>query len=107
LPADVDRALEAVRPLGYAFPARRMPFSSGVTNQRVTRIEAGESLTLDLVLADGALARTWASRTEVEALDRRLRVVTREGLMEMKALSGRLRDLADIERLQGDEEDDA
>lgn len=104
-PADVDRALAAVATAGYVLPAERMTFSSGVTVQRVTKVRDGESLTLDLLLADGPLLPAWESRQTVAAGDRRLRVVSREALITMKALSGRLRDLADIRRLQGEDED--
>jgi hypothetical protein len=103
-PEDVERALQAVHPLGYALPAQRMRFSSGVTVQRVTKVQAGEALTLDLILAEGALERPWASRSHIEALDRQLMVVSRGALVEMKALSGRLQDLADIRKLQGEDE---
>lgn len=105
-PEDVDPALAAVAGVGYVLPAERMTFRSGVTVQRVTKVHDGEALTLDLLLADGPLRRAWDSRLAVEAGDRRLQVVSRAELIAMKALSGRLRDLADIRRLQGEDEDD-
>jgi hypothetical protein len=82
-----------------------MTFKSGVTVQRVTKVHEGDSLTLDFLLADGPLRRAWDSRQTVEAGDRPLRVVSRAELIAMKALSGRLRDLADIRRLQGEDDD--
>ena len=84
-----------------------MTFRNGVTVQRVTRVEEGEALTLDLLFAEGPLRPAWDSRTTVEAGPLRVRVVSRAELVTMKALSGRLRDLADIRRLQGDDDDDA
>jgi hypothetical protein len=78
-----------------------MRFASGVTVQRVTKVSGGEAFTLDLLLAEGPLEAAWNSRVEVEALDRKLVVVSREALLRMKALAGRLQDLADIRRLQG------
>jgi len=104
-PEDIDRALAAVQPLGYRLPAQRMTFAGGVTVQRVTKVHEGEALTLDLLLAEGPLARAWSSRTVVEAIGRRLSVVSRDALVEMKAQSGRLRDLADIRLLQGEDRD--
>lgn len=103
-PEDLERGLSAVRPLGYDLPALRMTFASGVTVQRVTKVQEGEALTLDFLLAEGALVEAWRSRIEVEALDRRFWVVSRDALLRMKALSGRLQDLADIRRLEGDED---
>lgn len=104
-PADLERVLEAVRPLGFALPAQPMKFSSGVRVQRVTKVAEDEALTLDLLLAEGPLERAWNSRVTVEALDRKLSVVSRQALLEMKALAGRLQDLADIARLQGDSDE--
>jgi hypothetical protein len=101
-PADVERVLDAVRPLGFALPAQPMKFSSGIRVQRVTKVVEGNAMTLDLLLAEGPLESAWSSRVTVEALDRKLSVVSRQALVEMKALAGRLQDLADIARLQGD-----
>ena len=42
-----------------------------------TKVSEGEALTLDLLLAEGPVARAWASRTTVEAGSRRLSVVSR------------------------------
>jgi late competence protein required for DNA uptake (superfamily II DNA/RNA helicase) len=102
---DVDRVIKLVEPLGYTLPARRMRFSSGIDVQRVTKVEQGENLTLDLIVAEGPLERALASRISVEALEQRFSVVSREALIEMKALAGRLQDLADIQRLQAADDD--
>ena len=82
-----------------------MVFSSGVRVQRVTKVADGEALTLDLLIAEGPLERAWSSRSSVTALDRTLVVVSRAALIEMKAFAGRLQDLADIQRLQGDSDE--
>jgi hypothetical protein len=103
-PEDVDRVLALVKPLGFSLPAQPMTFRSGVSVQRVSKVVGEELLTLDLLLAAGQLGDAWASRTAIEALGTTLRVVSREQLIQMKALAGRLRDLADIERLQGDQD---
>ncbi|MBX3125315.1 MAG: hypothetical protein KF718_01290 [Polyangiaceae bacterium] len=103
-PEDVDRALSLVAPLGFSLPAQPMTFPSGVTVQRVSKVDADELLTLDLLLATGPLTEAWESRMSVDALGIRLRVVDRAQLVRMKALAGRLRDLADIERLRGDDD---
>jgi hypothetical protein len=100
-PQDVDRALAVVSPIGFSLPAQPMTLQSGVSVQRVSKLEGEELLTLDLLLAAGSLADAWTSRVSIQALGTRLQVVSREQLVRMKALAGRLQDLADIERLQG------
>jgi hypothetical protein len=103
-PQDIDRALDSVKGLGYTLPAQRMTFASGVTVQRVTKVHEEDALTLDLLVAQGPLERAWGSRVVVDASGRHLRVVSRRALVEMKALAGRLSDLADIQRLQGEDD---
>jgi hypothetical protein len=100
-PPSVDRVLEAVRPLGYTLPAEPMTFgASGLTIQRVTKVHEGDSLTLDLILAGPALEEPWRGRQRLETPFGDLWVVSRSGLLKMKALAGRLQDLADIQRLE-------
>jgi len=49
---------------------------------------------LKLVLVVPALDQVWGSRPFVEWRGRKLNVVSREGLIRMKRLSGRMQDLA-------------
>jgi hypothetical protein len=73
---------------------------SGLSVQRVTRIEASDTLRLDLLLVHPALVEVWDSRLPIDTPQGPLWVVSREGLIRMKAAAGRLRDLADIEALE-------
>ena len=103
-PEDVDRVLEIAGTLGFALPAAPMTFSaSGVSIRRVSKVEEGELLTLDILLVNQKLDEVWNTRTRVTTEHGPIRVISRNGLIKMKALSGRLQDLADIQRLQGDE----
>lgn len=95
-PQDLPRALEAVARVGFRHRAAPM-HPSGVTIQRVTRIDDGQAHMLDFLLASGPLAEL--GTIDVAAFGRTLRVVDRAGLLRMKAMSGRLQDLADIARL--------
>lgn len=99
-PEHVDRAKRAAADVGYTAPAAPMTFSSGVTVQRVTKFEGKDHMTLDLLLAEGPLEDIWDMRMQVEADDEVVSTVTREGLIRMKSLSGRLKDMADIEQLE-------
>jgi hypothetical protein len=98
---NLERIIELVHPLGFDMPALPMTFhQSGLTVHRVTKAEAGESLMLDLILVSEPLEEIWQSREIVQAFDLQLQVISRSALIRMKAMAGRLQDLADIERLE-------
>jgi hypothetical protein len=99
--ADLPRILELVATLGFDIPASPMTVrESGLSVQRVTKIQASDTLMLDLLLVHPALVEVWDSRLQVHTPEGPLWVVSREGLIRMKAAAGRLRDLADIEALE-------
>jgi hypothetical protein len=102
-PGDVTRALEAVRSLGYVFPALPMTFEHGTDReravQRVSKIEGTNHLLLDLLLATGALAGALDDALEVALPQGALRVVSRATLIRMKQLAGRPQDLLDLAAL--------
>jgi hypothetical protein len=102
-PADLPRALDAVRPLGYVFVAIPMTFDEATERerhvQRVSKIEGSEHLVLDLMLADAGLATTLDDREIVELPTGPIAVVSRATLIRMKRLAGRNQDLADLEKL--------
>jgi hypothetical protein len=47
----------------------------------------------------------WESGRRFGTPEREICAVSRDGLVRMNSMSGRLQDLADIERLQGGEDD--
>jgi hypothetical protein len=105
-PEDLQRITTLVADLGFTLPAEPMTFSnSGLSIQRITKISEGETLTLDLLLLGEALGDVWVSRVCLKMGDQALWVVSREGLLQMKALAGRLQDLADIKRLETPEDE--
>lgn len=104
-PADVSRAIELVRPLGYLFAALPMVFEEGTPRerhvQRVSKIVSGEHLVVDFLQAAASLEDFLNDPIEVELPDGpRLVVVSRDTLIRMKRLAGRAQDLADIEKLE-------
>jgi hypothetical protein len=103
-PQDVDRALEAVRPIGYKFAALPMVFDEGTERerhvQRVSKIQAGEHLVLDFLLEKAAFAGLLANPVEVDLPEGPLWVVSRDVLVEMKRMAGRHQDKADLEKLE-------
>ena len=103
-PADVPRIIEVVRPLGYVFAALPMTFDAGTPRerhvQRVSKLDDGQHMILDLLAADAAFEGLLDERLEVELPEGPLAVVTRDALLKMKRLAGRAQDLADIEALE-------
>lgn len=103
-PEDLPRALEAVRPLGYVFPALPMTFDAGTERernvQRVSKLQGRDHLLLDLLLANGSLAGALDDQLEVQLPEGPLAIVSRATLIRMKQLAGRAQDLLDLERLE-------
>jgi len=108
-PEDLSRALDAIRPLGYAFAALPLAFDEGTTRerrvQRVSKIDGGEHLVVDFLLAEVSLAGFLQGRVTVDLPQGPLIVVSRDVLMRMKRQAGRPQDLADLKKLEGAEDD--
>jgi hypothetical protein len=80
---DIDRAESVVEPLGYVVKAKPMNFSSGaMRSRRVSKIDTsdGDLLMLDLLLVTEATESAWKSRETREWSQRKISVVSREGL---------------------------
>ncbi|MCC6664140.1 MAG: nucleotidyltransferase family protein [Polyangiaceae bacterium] len=107
-PDDVARALQALRPLGYDFAALPMVFEENTERerrvQRVTKLEGGHALVIDLLFAHASFAGFLDDRVAVELPRGTLFVVSRETLLRMKRLAGRAQDQADIEKLESVDE---
>ena len=99
-PESVEPALSALAPLGFRIRALPITFQDGMSLQRVSKIDAGALLTIDLILVDANLEPIWASRTRVELASTPLWVISRDALIRMKAAAGRPRDLLDIQNLE-------
>ncbi len=98
--AAVDTALGVARDRGFVVEAEPLRFPDGTVLHRANLSRGEESLTLDLIVVDDNLAPAWASRARIATEDGPLSVVSREGLVRMKAAAGRPQDLADIARLE-------
>jgi hypothetical protein len=99
----VDRALAALRPLGFDLDAGTLPFDHGTPRarevRRVTSIEGTDALTVDLMVVTTVFDDVWRTRERLSWRGKDLTVVSREGLAAMKRLAGRHQDLADLEHL--------
>ena len=89
--------------LGYTIRGLDMNFGA-VKIKRVSKIDQPSRvvLTLDLLLVTPETQHIWDSRVQATWEDRPLIVVSREGLIALKRLSGRPQDLADISALTED-----
>jgi hypothetical protein len=99
-PHDLDAVLAVARARRFGIEALLMKFSDGMEVRRVTKTEGAEMLTLDLLLVNQNLEPVWSSRERVLTERGEVWVVSRDGLIQMKAWAGREQDLADIRRLR-------
>ena len=103
-PDDLARAMDVVRPLGYAFPAFPLVFDEGTDKerrvQRVSKLEDGEHLVLDFLLEECSLKGFLDGRIQVTLPEGPLMVVSRDVLIRMKRQAGRPQDVADLEQLE-------
>ncbi|KIG19634.1 hypothetical protein DB30_00143 [Enhygromyxa salina] len=102
-PETVDAIMTTVEPLGFRLRALPMRFKDGMQLQRVSKIDGGALLTLDLIIVDDNLESVWASRQPLEVSDlggRSIWVISRAALIQMKAAAGRPQDALDIQNLE-------
>ncbi|HLF82998.1 MAG TPA: hypothetical protein VI837_02360 [Blastocatellia bacterium] len=102
-PDDLERARIAVQVLGYTITALPMTFAHGAIEiRRYSKLdpEAGDVLTLDLLLVTPEIVDVWDSRCEIESEHGPLCLVSRRGLIALKSLRASGQDLDDIERLK-------
>jgi hypothetical protein len=57
-------------------------------------------LTVDFLLVDSNLDTAWRSRTQLEAAQGSIWVISRDALIQMKLAAGRSQDVADVEKLR-------
>jgi hypothetical protein len=97
---NVEAALRVAEIRGFGTQAPPMRFSDGLEVRRSSKAEATLMLTLDLLVVNENLEPVWASRERVATERGSVWVVSRQGLIDMKAWAGREQDLADIRRLR-------
>lgn len=99
-PESVDPVVSAMEPHGFRFRALPITFKDGMTLQRISKIEAGALLTLDLILVDLNLEPIWATRQRFDVDGTEVSVISRAALIQMKAAAGRPQDALDIQNLE-------
>jgi len=103
-PNAVERVLTCARDLDYTISADPMSFAGGAVEiRRVSKIDHGDLLSLDLLLVTPAIERVWNERTRVVWERGELWVVSRQGLVNLKRLRGSGQDQDDIKILEAGE----
>ncbi|MEO7919286.1 MAG: nucleotidyl transferase AbiEii/AbiGii toxin family protein [Thermoanaerobaculia bacterium] len=103
----IDAALHVLRSKGFEIAALPMTFFGGdVEIHRMSKVdtEAGDLLSVDLLVVTPKLSWIWQSRQTVSWEGSALRVVSREGLIALKKLRGSAQDLADLHAIGGIDE---
>ena len=100
---DLEAAWKIATDLGYHIEGKPLHFHDGAIEiRRISKLDAETRVlfTLDFLLVTEATEKVWRDRETIEWEHGVISVVSREGLIQLKRVSGRLQDLADIERLE-------
>ncbi|MFS8086753.1 MAG: hypothetical protein ACMG6H_14055 [Acidobacteriota bacterium] len=104
----LSAVMTIAKDLDYTIRGLDMSFANdAIEIRRVSKIdkETGFVLSLDLLLVTPQIQPIWDSRVQANWEAGKLSVVSREGLIALKRISGRLQDLADIDALMEDVDD--
>jgi hypothetical protein len=105
LPEHLDEAWQAAKDLHYHVEGLPLNFHDGAIQiKRISKVDPDTKalITIDFLLVTDATQQIWRDRQSVEWEQGVISTVSREGLIHLKRLSGRLQDLADIERLENE-----
>ncbi len=105
-PESLDESYKIAAQFGYDIRGLDMSFKErAVEIRRVSKIdEDGEVLSLDLLLVTQHAEDVWDTKQLLIWQNRELWIVSREGLIKMKKLAGRAKDLIDIDRIENEED---
>ena len=102
LTEDLDEVWNIAQNLGYDVEGLPLHFHNGAIEiRRISKIdkESKRLFTLDFLLVTEALEEVWKNRELIEWEDGKTWTVSREGLIQLKTISGREQDLLDIKKL--------
>jgi hypothetical protein len=105
LAESLDRVLKIAKHLGYTIRGLDLEFDP-IQIRRVSKIdpETRFVLTLDMILVTEAIRSVWETRIKARLEGGTLSVVSKEGLITLKNISGRPQDIADVRALNEDED---
>ena len=102
LTEDLEKVRQITQNLGYDVEGLPLHFHDGAIEiWRISKIdkESKRLFTIDFLLVTEALTEVWINRELIEWEDGRTWTVSREGLIQLKTISGREQDLLDIKNL--------
>src|SRR2546422_485496 len=100
---DLAEAWRVAEDLGYNVEGRPLHFNDGAIEiRRISKIDAETKVlfTIDFLLVTDATRQIWQNRETVNWEGGAFSRVSREGLIKLKKIRGRLKVFADIERLK-------
>ena len=99
---NLQKAWKLAEELGYSIEGLPLSFDRGIIEiRRISKIDEETKMlfTIDFLLVTEGLREVWKTRENIDFEDDKVWTVSREGLIFMKKLSGRHKDLGDIESL--------
>lgn len=102
---DLDEVWRIAQDFGYDVEGLPLHFHDGkIEIRRISKTdkETKSLITIDFLLVTEALKEVWQNRKVFKWNRGQVFSVSKEGLILMKTISGRLQDLADIERLENE-----
>lgn len=101
----LEKAYEIAAEFGYDIRGLDISFKErAVEIRRVSKIDdEGEVLPLDFLLVTPQVEDVWRTRQKLNWQNQDLWIVSTEGLIKMKELAGRAKDLIDIDRIKNEE----
>lgn len=100
----LERSFTIAKDFGFDIHGLDMAFKErAVEIRRVSKIDDdGEVLSLDFLLVTPHVEDVWSGRIVIEWEGNPMSIVSRDGLIRMKELAGRHKDLIDIDRMQNE-----
>ena len=109
LTSDLKAAKEILRANGFDIEGLPLSFNEGKTQiRRISKIdrELKTLITVDLILVSDIYQDVWNRRLVVNWQGGEYRLVSKQGLLEMKRIADREKDRLDIKHLTSSDEDD-
>lgn len=101
----LQKSFEIVKEYGYDIHGLDMSFKErAVEIRRVSKVDdESEVLSLDFLLVTPFVQDVWNDRIDLSLKGEAISIVSLSGLVKMKTLAGRHKDLIDIDRIQNEE----
>ncbi len=105
LAENLDEVWKIAQDFGYNIEGMPLHFHGGkIEIRRISKVdkETKTLITIDFLLVTDAITEVWQNRKAFKWNHGTVHSVSKDGLIFLKQISGRLQDLADIERLENE-----